>query len=98
MNGEIDDSSIDCREALHRVYHFLDEEMTPELRHTIERHLDRCAPCLRAFGFEADLRKLIADKCRDQVPDGLRTRIAVAIDHEHKQRMKTGGTAGRAEL
>ncbi len=29
MNGEIDDSSIDCREALHRVYHFLDEEMTP---------------------------------------------------------------------
>ncbi len=99
MNGEIDDTSIDCREALHRVYHFLDEEeMTPELRHTIERHLDRCAPCLRAFGFEAELRKLIADKCKDQVPEGLRTRIAVAIDHEHKQRLKTGGTAGGAEL
>jgi mycothiol system anti-sigma-R factor len=93
MNGESDYTSIDCREALHRVYHFLDEEeMTPELRHKIERHLDRCGPCLRAFGFETELRKLVADKCRDQVPDGLRLRIAAAIDHEPKS--KTGGLAG----
>jgi mycothiol system anti-sigma-R factor len=98
MNGEKDDTNIDCREALHRVYHFLDGEMTPERRDEIARHLDRCAPCLRAFGFETELRKLIADRCRDQVPDELRTRIAVAIDHEHKQRLKAGGPPDGAGL
>ena len=30
MKGEKDDKNINCREALHRVYHFLDGEMTPE--------------------------------------------------------------------
>ena len=94
MNGEIDDSSIDCREALHRVYHFLDGEMTTERREQIAKHLERCAPCLRAFGFENELRRLIADRCRDEVPEGLRLRIASAIDHEHKQRLKTGGNTG----
>jgi mycothiol system anti-sigma-R factor len=98
MNGDKDDTSIDCREALHRVYHFLDGEMTPERRDQIARHLDRCAPCLRAFGFETELRKLVADKCRDLVPDELRTRIATAIDHEHKQRLKTGGAGSSADL
>ena len=98
MNGEKDDTNIDCREALHRVYHFLDGEMTPERRDAIAKHLDRCAPCLRAFGFETELRRLIADRCRDQVPDELRTRIAVAIDHEHKQRLKAGGPAEGAGL
>ena len=99
MNDEQYDTSIDCREALHRVYHFLDGEMTPERRDQIARHLDRCAPCLRAFGFETELRRLIANGCRDEVPDELRTRIAVAIDHEHKQRLKAGGLArGRGAL
>ncbi|MGO9583976.1 MAG: mycothiol system anti-sigma-R factor [Acidimicrobiales bacterium] len=98
MNDEKDDTNIDCREALHRVYHFLDGEMTPERRDVIARHLDRCAPCLRAFGFETELRKLIANRCRDQVPEELRTRIAAAIDHEHRQKSKTGGIAKGAEL
>ena len=98
MNGDNYDSSIDCREALHRVYHFLDGDMTAERRAQMATHLERCAPCLRAFGFETELRKLIADKCRDEVPEGLRLRIASAIDHEHMQRLKTGGMAGGAEL
>jgi len=25
-------------------------------------------PCLRAFGFETEIRRLVADKCRDKVP------------------------------
>lgn len=91
MNGDEYDSNIDCRDALHRVYHYLDGEMTPERKEEIARHLDRCAPCLKAFGFESELRRIVANGCRDAVPDELRIRIAVAIDHEHKQRLKTGG-------
>jgi len=93
MNGENDDTNIDCRDALHRVYHFLDGELTQERRDQIARHLERCSPCLRVFGFETELRKLIANRCRDQVPDELRIRIAAAIDHEHKQMSKASGIA-----
>jgi hypothetical protein len=35
------------------------------------------------YGFEAELRRVVHDKCRDAVPDTLRQRIADAIHHEH---------------
>ena len=73
----------DCADAVHRLYHFLDGELTPDKRAEIQHHLDECNPCLEAFDFEAELKILIASKCREQVPDGLRERIAAAIRHTH---------------
>jgi len=73
-----------CADAVHRLYHFLDGELTEAKRVQIQRHLDECSPCLDAFGFEAELRVMIAAKCRERVPDGLRARIAAAIQHERR--------------
>jgi mycothiol system anti-sigma-R factor len=72
----------DCAETIHRLYHFLDGELTEERRQAIQRHLDECLPCLEAFDFEAELRVIVASKCRDPVPEGLRDRIAALIRHE----------------
>ena len=72
----------DCDDAVHTLYHFLDGELTSEKRVEIQRHLDACLPCLEAFDFEAELRAVIAARCRDEVPEALRKRIAEAIDHE----------------
>jgi len=83
MGSDHDKEIVDCREALHRIYHFLDGELTSTRREKIEEHLDGCSPCLHLFGFEAEIRRLVADKCRDAVPDSLRSRIAEAIHHEH---------------
>ncbi|MGD0873461.1 MAG: mycothiol system anti-sigma-R factor [Acidimicrobiales bacterium] len=98
MTGEKVERNINCRQALHRVYDFLDGEITPETRDQIARHLDKCAPCLRAFGFETEIRRLVADKCRDKVPEELKTRIAAVIDHEDKARAAVGGVTEGAEL
>ncbi|MDP9402281.1 MAG: mycothiol system anti-sigma-R factor [Actinomycetota bacterium] len=85
----------DCGEAVHRLYHFLDGELDDDRRAVIQSHLDNCLPCLDAFDFEAELRAVIARKCRDQVPDELRSRIAVAIQHEFKARgLAEGGSPG----
>lgn len=81
----------DCDEAVHRLYHFLDGELTSDKRVEIQRHLDACLPCLEAFDFEAELRIVIATKCRDQVPDALRERIAHAIRHEATNDTPPGG-------
>jgi mycothiol system anti-sigma-R factor len=70
-----------CEEALHELYHFLDGELTDERRVLIEVHLDGCTTCLGAFDFEADLRRVVAERCRDVVPESLRARIARAIGH-----------------
>lgn len=73
----------DCREALETLYYFLDGELTPERRRAIERHLQQCAPCLKAFDFEAELKVVVARSCRDQVPDHLRRRIEDALGKAH---------------
>jgi mycothiol system anti-sigma-R factor len=71
----------ECEDAVHRLYHYLDGELTPERRAEVRRHLDDCSPCFKAFDFEADVRQLIQQRCRDEVPAGLRERIAQAIHH-----------------
>ena len=68
-----------CIEAVHQLYLYLDGELTEERRTTIRRHLDACPPCLDAYGFEAELRVVISQKCREQVPEGLREKVAAAL-------------------
>jgi mycothiol system anti-sigma-R factor len=69
----------ECSEAVELLYHYIDGQLTDERRILIQRHLDDCPPCLDAFDFEAELRVVLAHKCREQVPDRLRLRVARAI-------------------
>jgi mycothiol system anti-sigma-R factor len=78
------DGTGDCRDAVHRLYHYLDGELDDARRAVIRSHLDECLPCLEAFGFEVELRQVIARKCRDQVPEELRIRITQAIQFERR--------------
>ena len=52
---------MDCDDALHRVYEYLDGEMTVWRRRAITKHLDECPPCADGFVFEVELRRKIAD-------------------------------------
>ncbi len=83
-------SGEDCEQALRTLYSFLDGELTPDRRAAIQRHLDECSPCLEAFDFEAELKIVVARCCRDQVPDGLRQRIADVI-HQASEASETPG-------
>lgn len=65
-----------CEEALHDLYTYLDGELTEDRRMLISGHLDDCNPCFEAFDFEAELRIVISHRCRDEVPESLRQRIA----------------------
>lgn len=69
----------DCREALDRLYFYLDGELTEERRRAIQYHLQGCSPCLEAFDFEAELKAVVGQRCRETVPEQLRQRVAEAL-------------------
>ena len=77
--------TVNCDDAVHQLYHYLDGELTEERRLQITEHLNFCAPCGGAVEFEAELRLVIANHCKDHVPESLRQRIAAAIDEESRQ-------------
>ena len=70
---------MDCDGAMHRIYEYLDGELTVWKRRAIARHLDECPPCAKGFTFEVELRRIVISKCREPVPDELRARIAEAL-------------------
>jgi mycothiol system anti-sigma-R factor len=71
---------IECDAVLRDVFLYLDDESDVELRDRIRVHLDGCAPCLRQFGLEQDVKSLVARCCGgDVAPDGLRSRIRIRL-------------------
>jgi len=88
--SEGEPTGVDCAEAVHQLYHYLDGELTEERRKAIAYHLDLCGSCADAAGFEQELRVVIANCCRDRVPDSLKARIADALHHEAARRAGAG--------
>jgi len=84
-------SEFDCNETLHTLYTYLDGELTDDRRQEIKRHLDECPPCFEAFDFEAELRVVIAQRCKDHVPDTLRQRVHEALIEEEKKQQSARG-------
>jgi mycothiol system anti-sigma-R factor len=76
---------VDCVEAVHELYSYLDGELTETRREEIRVHLDWCGPCGGAAQFEEDLRRVIANRCKDRVPQSLIEKVAEAINKESKR-------------
>jgi mycothiol system anti-sigma-R factor len=72
---------LDCNEVLADVFLYLDNEADPGARERMRQHLDDCAPCLRKFGLEQDVKELVARCCGgDVAPDSLRSRVQVRLE------------------
>jgi mycothiol system anti-sigma-R factor len=72
----------DCSDALHELYEYLDGELTDDRRTVIAQHLTACGECFEAFDFQAELKAVIAHKCRDEVPETLKARVAFLLEDE----------------
>ena len=71
---------VPCSEVLDQIYWYLDGEMSLADCEHIRQHLDECAPCLREYGLEEAVKRLVAKHCGcDPVPDELRTKVLVRI-------------------
>src|SRR5690348_17460157 len=67
---------VPCSEILDRVYSYLDHELPEEGIAQVRAHLDECAPCLREFGLEEAVKKLVHKCCGSEpAPDRKSTRL-----------------------
>ncbi|GAB3444269.1 hypothetical protein GCM10027517_23710 [Phycicoccus ginsengisoli] len=78
--GEDPASGTDCSEVLHRVYEYLDGEMTRDDTEKIKQHLDECGPCLKEYDLDQALKALVKRSCENEAaPVELRTQIVARI-------------------
>jgi mycothiol system anti-sigma-R factor len=78
--GPIDPAHPECAAVIAEVWTLLDGECTAETRDKLRHHLEDCPTCLRQYGVEERVKRLIATKCSgDKVPDALRQRLRIQI-------------------
>ncbi|GAS93069.1 anti-sigma factor [Mycolicibacterium canariasense] len=78
--GPVDPEHPECAAVIAEVWTLLDGECTPETRDKLRHHLDECPTCLRHYGVEERVKKMIAAKCGgEKAPDTLRARLRLEI-------------------
>lgn len=74
------DEHTDCRVVISEVWMLLDGEVTDDKREVLRRHLEECPGCLRHYGVEERVKRLIASKCSgEKAPEQLVARIRLEI-------------------
>jgi mycothiol system anti-sigma-R factor len=69
-----------CSEVLARVYSYLDGEIEENGLAHIREHLEECGPCLREYGLEEAVKRLVHRCCGSEAaPSGLRAKVLVRI-------------------
>lgn len=70
---------LDCRDALDRLYEYIDGEVRGHDHQVIAQHLHECGPCLHEFDVEALIKSVVARSCWEQAPTKLRARVLAEI-------------------
>ena len=79
-----------CSEVLELVYTYLDGEMDQVSYAQVKVHLDECGPCLREYGLEEAVKRLVHKYCgHEQVPVDLRQKVLLRIEAVRAQ-IETG--------
>lgn len=79
-HGDPDAGHDDCAVVIREVWAMLDGEVTDDERERLRGHLERCPACLRHYGVEERIKRLIATKCSgDKAPAYLVERVRLQI-------------------
>lgn len=71
---------IDCREAVRRMWAYLDHELDAKPVTEFEAHLESCQRCCGELEFSRHLREMVADEERvPAMPPDLRSRIEILL-------------------
>jgi mycothiol system anti-sigma-R factor len=78
--GPVDPAHPECAAVIAEVWTLLDGECSDDTRDKLRHHLEECPTCLRQYGVEERVKKLIASRCSgEKAPDSLRARLRIEI-------------------
>lgn len=67
---------IDCREAVRRMWDYLERALEPTPVHELEDHLDTCTRCCGELEFNRHLRAMVGERqSAPLAPPALRARV-----------------------
>lgn len=80
-------SRVDCREALARIFEYLDGELAAGSADEIRAHFERCQTCYPALRYAASFQEMLARVARGQrcAPEELRVRVAALLREEQSR-------------
>lgn len=85
--SSFDPNSLDCDEALERIYEYLDGELTEDVARAIQQHLAVCSRCEPRFEHERVFLQFISQRTQlEGAPPELRRRILRELMDAAKRR------------
>ena len=76
----------DCSEVLHRIYEYLDGEMSADDVRRVAAHLGECQPCLAEHDLDVALKQVVRRSCVDETaPVAVRMHIMQRITMLRRQ-------------
>jgi mycothiol system anti-sigma-R factor len=78
----------DCSEVLHRIYEYLDGEMSADDVRRVAAHLGECQPCLAEHDLDMALKQAVRRSCSgESAPPAVRLQIlqritTVRLEHD----------------
>lgn len=70
---------IDCREAVRRMWAYIDHALEPGPTEEIESHLEACQRCCGELEFSRHLKEVVAASGSARLPDPLRRKIDLLL-------------------
>ena len=71
---------IDCREAVRRMWAYLDHALERRPVEEFETHLEACQACCGELEFSRHLKEMVASTGSETLPDPLRRRIDLLLE------------------
>jgi hypothetical protein len=79
-----------CNETLRELQTYLDGELPDDMKYVVDEHLLECSDCMQAFDFHAELKLVIATKCKTEaMPPALLGRIEACFGIEADEFLAT---------
>ncbi|MDR0365858.1 MAG: mycothiol system anti-sigma-R factor [Bifidobacteriaceae bacterium] len=70
---------FECEDALPRLYHFIDEELSYHELEAMRDHLDGCDNCSYEAEVRVKLKSVIREACLEAAPTHLRDKVSARI-------------------
>lgn len=69
-----------CREAIRRLWDYLDDDLSPEEHRAVEEHLSFCLRCCGELEFSRELRRMLNRSAEPTIPDDVQARLERLLD------------------